>query len=256
MQDQYGTFQDEILSQVAAENASMFDSFAEYKEWMGEAFTTQQSGLDESLAQQAAISEGLNSQQIELMNSIAEDMSNQYGDFSSGVGGQLEQMAAENASMFDSLSEYQQWMSDNNATAPATPSNPPPTTIADAVKAGKPFGKEGDDTWSPDGKSVFHGPGHNWNTPDSENKSKPGTVTPPSSSDSGSDYSDPGSASNSNMADAGFSQEDQDFIDFGFNDSGSDSDYSDDSDGGDYGGYGDDSDDGGDGWGSDDADDW
>ena len=115
MQNQYGTFQDEILSQVAAENASMFDSFADYKVWMGEAFTTQQSGLDEALAVAAAKTEGLNSTQIDLMNTIAEDMQTQYGEFSGGVGGQLEQMAAENASMFDSIEEYQAWMQDSTA---------------------------------------------------------------------------------------------------------------------------------------------
>jgi hypothetical protein len=53
-------------------------------------------------------------------------------------------------------------------------------TVADAVASGKPFGKEGDDSWSPNGSDVFHGPGHNWNTPDSENKSSIGTVTAPS----------------------------------------------------------------------------
>ena len=168
IQDQYGTFQDEILSQVAAENASMFDSFAEYKEWMGEKFTTQQSGLDEALAIAAATNEGLNSMQIDLMNTIAEDMQNQYGALSAEI---LSQVSAENAAMFDSLEEYQQWMADDADTAPAT--------IADAVEAGKPFGQEGDDTWSPDGHNIYHGPGHNWNTPDSENTASPGTVTPP-----------------------------------------------------------------------------
>ena len=148
MQSQYGTFQDEILSQVAAENASMFDSFAEYKQWMGDSFTTLESGLDEALAQQAAISEGLNANQIDLMNQIAQDMNAQYGDFTGSVSGQLEQMAAENASMFDSLEEYQEWMGDS--------------------------------------------------------------FTNGGSSD------EAGSASDSNMADAGFSQEDQDFIDSGF----------------------------------------
>ena len=317
MQGTYGEFSGQMgeqLANMAAENASMFDNFAEYKEWMGEAFTTQQSGLDEALAVAAAKTEGLNSTQIDLMNTIAEDMQTQYGEFSGGVGGQLEQMAAENASMFDSieeyqawmqdstaeqqawltnefkdqaaaqnnlnttqsdlmnqialdmqsqygdftsqtgeqlanmaaenasmfdsLEEYQQWMSDNNATAPATPSNPPPSTIADAVKAGKPFGREGDDTWSPDGKNVYHGPGHNWNIPDSENKAPPGTMTPidwgqiipaPDGDDGGSS-DEAGSASDSNMADAGFSQEDQDFIDSGFDEE--------DSGGGDSGGGG------------------
>jgi hypothetical protein len=126
MTNQYGTFQDEILSQVAAENASMFDTFADYKEWMGEQFTTQQSGLDEALAIAAAKSEGLNGTQIDLMNSIAEDMRNDYGDFSGGVGGQLEQMAAENASMFDSLEEYQAWNDEQNVAAPVSPVSPPP----------------------------------------------------------------------------------------------------------------------------------
>ncbi|MCP4001687.1 MAG: hypothetical protein GY727_12320, partial [Gammaproteobacteria bacterium] len=168
IQDQYGTFQDEILSQVSAENASMFDSFAEYKEWMGEKFTTQQSGLDEALAIAAATNEGLNSMQIDLMNTIAEDMQNQYGALSAEI---LSQVSAENAAMFDSLEEYQQWMADDADTAPAT--------IADAVEAGKPFGQEGDDTWSPNGQDIYHGPGHNWNTPDSENTASPGTVTPP-----------------------------------------------------------------------------
>ena len=164
-------------------------------------------------------------QQLDLMNNIALDMQSQYGDFTSQTGEQLANMAAENASMFDSLEEYQQWMSDNNATAPATPSNPPPATVAEAVAEGKPFGKEGDDTWSPDGKNVYHGPGHNWNTPDSENTAPPGTVTPPPSSNDGGSSDEAGSASNSNMADAGFSQEDQDFIDSGFDeeDSGGDS---------------------------------
>jgi hypothetical protein len=189
---------------------------------MGESFTTLESGLNEQLAQQAAVNEGLNSNQIDLMNSIAEDMRNDYGDFESGINGQLEQMAAENASMFDSLEEYQQWMSDNNATAPATPSNPPPSTVADAVKAGKPFGKEGDDTWSPDGKNVYHGPGHNWNTPDSENKAPPGTVTPPPSSGGDDGYGDSsgggggweGSDAHSDMdEDSGWSGADSDFDD-------------------------------------------
>ena len=113
-------------------------------------------------------------------------------------------------------------MSDNNATAPATPSNPPPSTVADAVKAGKPFGKEGDDTWSPDGKNVYHGPGHNWNTPDSENKAPPGTVTPPPSSGGDDGYGDSsgggggweGSDAHSDMdEDSGWSGADSDFDD-------------------------------------------
>jgi hypothetical protein len=225
MQGTYGEFSGQMgeqLANMAAENASMFDNFAEYKQWMGESFTTLESGLNEQLAQQAAVNEGLNSNQIDLMNSIAEDMRNDYGDFESGINGQLEQMAAENASMFDSLEEYQQWMSDNNATAPATPSNPPPSTVADAVKAGKPFGKEGDDTWSPDGKNVYHGPGHNWNTPDSENKAPPGTVTPPPSSGGDDGYGDSsgggggweGSDAHSDMdEDSGWSGADSDFDD-------------------------------------------
>lgn len=70
-----------------------------------------------------------------------------------------------------------------------------PATVAEAIAEGKPFGKEGDDSWSPNGKDVFHGPGHNWNTPDSENTAPPGTVTPPSSgggssSDGGAPVSD------------------------------------------------------------------
>jgi hypothetical protein len=106
-----------------------------------------------------------------------------------------------------------------------------PATVAEAVAEGKPFGKEGDDTWSPNGKDVFHGPGHNWNTPDSENKAPPGKVTPPPSSNDGGSSDEAGSASNSNMADAGFSQEDQDFIDSGFDEPS-------DSGGGDSGGGG------------------
>ena len=115
MQEQYGEFTgatNEQLAQMAAENASMFDSFAEYKQWMGEEFTTLESGLNEQLAQQEAINQGLNSNQIDLMNQIAEDMQSTYGEFAGGVEGQLEQMAAENASMFDSFEEYQDWMSD------------------------------------------------------------------------------------------------------------------------------------------------
>jgi hypothetical protein len=74
-----------------------------------------------------------------------------------------------------------------------------PATVAEAVAEGKPFGKEGDDSWSPNGKDVYHGPGHNWNTPDSENKAPPGKVTPPSSggssgSDGGAPVSDGTSA--------------------------------------------------------------
>jgi len=105
-----------------------------------------------------------------------------------------------------------------------------PATVAEAVAEGKPFGKEGDDSWSPNGKDVYHGPGHNWNTPDSENKAPPGKVTPPPSSNDGGSSDEAGSASNSNMADAGFSQEDQDFIDSGFDEE--------DSGGGDSGGGG------------------
>ncbi len=128
MQGTYGEFSGQMgeqLANMAAENASMFESFAEYKEWMGEEFTTLESGLNEQLAQQAAVNEGLNSNQIDLMNSIAEDMQNQYGDFESGIDGQLEQMAAENASMFDSIEEYQAWNNEQNVTAPVSPVSPP-----------------------------------------------------------------------------------------------------------------------------------
>jgi hypothetical protein len=164
MQGTYGEFSGQMgeqLANMAAENASMFDNFAEYKQWMGEEFTTLESGLNEQLAQQAAVNEGLNSNQIDLMNSIAEDMRKDYGDFESGVGGQLEQMAAENASMFDSLEEYQQWMSDNNATAPDV------DTISVHPETGLPTQPTpGVDGWTdPVSGNTFYDKDHNWNNP-------------------------------------------------------------------------------------------
>ena len=215
MQKQYGEFTGETgkqLAEMAAQNASMFDSYSEYMQWMGDEFTTLESGLNEQLAQQAAITEGLNESQVSLMNDIAADMRATYGDFATNISGQLEQMAAENASMFDSLAEYQEWMAEEEATAPASPQNPPPSTLEEALEQKVPFGQEGDKSWSPDGQTVYHSKDYDWNA------------------DGGSDYSDPGSASDSDMAEAGFSQEDQDFIDSGFDDS--------DSGGGDSGGGG------------------
>jgi len=110
---------------------------------------------------------------------------------------------------------------DSIDTVEATPL--PPSTLEEAVEQGLPFGKEGDDSWSPGGGQVFHGPGYNWNT----------GGTTDTGGDSGGASEEAGSASDSNMADAGFSQADQDFIDSGFDD-----DTSSDSGGGDGGGGG------------------
>jgi len=97
-------------------------------------------------------------------------------------------------------------------------------TVADSIKAGVPFGQEGDDTWSPNGQDVYHGSGHNWNTPDSKNTAPVGTKTAPVSSGGSSDdgYGDSsgggggweGSDAHSDMdADSGWSGADSDFDD-------------------------------------------
>ena len=184
MQRQYGEFTGETgkqLAEMAAQNASLFNSFAEYKQWMGEEFTTLESGLNEQLAQQAAVNEGLNASQIGLMNDIAQEMRNTYGEFAGGVEGQLEQMAAENAAMFDTLDEYKQWMAEEAAAEEAA--------RVEAAKQAEEARKRFEESQNSD----HYDPG----------------------------YSDSGTASDSDMAEAGFSQEDQDFIDSGFDDDSS-----------------------------------
>ena len=79
-----------------------------------------------------------------------------------------------------------------------------PQSVEEALEVGKPFGQQGDDTWT-DGTNVWHGSGYDWNN---------------DGGGSGSSE-EAGSASDSNMSEAGFSQADQDFIDSGFDDSSS-----------------------------------
>ena len=114
-----------------------------------------------------------------------------------------------------------------------------PATVAEAVAEGKPFGKEGDDSWSPNGKDVYHGPGHNWNTPDSENKAPPGKVTPPSSggssgSDGGAPVSDGTSAGAAATHGTTAGSEQSDML------ADQDRDFNDDTDEGGWGDWGDD----------------
>jgi len=114
MQNQYGDFTGNTtgqLEQMAAENASMFDSIEEYRAWQLNTDSQQQSWMENQFKDQAASQNDLNSTQIDLMNQIAMNMQGTYGEFSGQTGEQLANMAAENASMFDGLREYQDWLS-------------------------------------------------------------------------------------------------------------------------------------------------
>ena len=93
-------------------------------------------------------------------------------------------------------------------------------TISEAIASKQPFGQEGDDSWSPNGEDVFHGAGYNWNGGPAEMGKEVGTQTDPATHGGGTDSSDDGgyTGATSDMAEAGFTQEDQDFIDEGFDD--------------------------------------
>jgi hypothetical protein len=107
-------------------------------------------------------------------------------------------------------------------------------SVGEAIASRQPFGQQGDDSWSPDGNTTFHGPGYNWNGGEKEANKEVGTRTDPDSHGGGSSDSDgSGGMDNSSTAagdaEGGFSQEDSDFANSGFDD---------DSGGGDSGGGG------------------